>query len=158
MTRNLSANACLRQWLRQWLRERTKTYANKPQMTRPSIATESVGVQKRNSLGSLCTRRLAAKNTAKNRTARTQNAGEWSLSNSPRTFRPNPDARPSSIPLMIIGTARRVGRRSESNVAANALRTTLVHCMSAIQGRAGFHWSASGVLFRLIKPGQNGSR
>src|SRR5260370_20217604 len=42
--------------------------------------------------------------------------------------------RPSLIPLMIIGTARRVGRRSERNVAANALRTTLVHCMSAVRG------------------------
>ena len=85
-------------------------------MPSPSIEIAVTGVQNRRILSGLLLSRLAAKNKAKNETARIQNQGEKRLSIKP----PATAANPVALELLIKTSS---GPSRPTNIAATALRT-----------------------------------
>ena len=89
-------------------------------MPSPSIEIAVTGVQNRRILSGLLLSRLAAKNKAKNETARIQNQGEKRLSIKP----PATAANPVALELLIPRKAKtNPGPSRPTNIAATALRT-----------------------------------
>ena len=87
-------------------------------MPSPSIEIAVTGVQNRRTLSGLLLSLLAAKNKAKNKTARIQNKGEKTLSSKP----PTTAARPVALELLIPRNAKNSpGPSRPINTAANAL-------------------------------------
>lgn len=87
-------------------------------MPSPRIEIAVTGVQNRRILSGLLLSRLAAKNKAKNKTARIQNKGEKKLSRKP----PATAARPVALELLMPRSAKNSpGPSSPTNTAANAL-------------------------------------
>src|SRR5271167_4916285 len=84
-------------------------------MPSPSIETAVTGVQNRRILSGLLLSRLAAKNKAKNETARIQNKGEKRLSRKPPATAANPVA-------LELWRATSPGPSRAKNIAATALR------------------------------------
>jgi hypothetical protein len=87
-------------------------------MPSPRIEIAVTGVQNRKILSGLLLSRLAAKNKAKNKTARIQNKGEKKLSRKP----PTTAARPVALELLMPRSAKNSpGPSSPTNTAASAL-------------------------------------
>jgi hypothetical protein len=88
-------------------------------MPSPSIEIAVTGVQNKRILSDLLLSRLAAKNKAKNETARIQNKGEKRLSRKP----PATAAKPVALELLIPRRAKISPGPRATNIAATALRT-----------------------------------
>lgn len=95
---------------------------NSATIPRPNVDTKTVGNQNRNTLKNLFSSRLAEKNNAMNKTARTQNSGEKMLSTSPLATTLNPVAFSVLMPLKI---DQELGTNSARNNAASPLRMPL---------------------------------
>jgi hypothetical protein len=88
-------------------------------MPSPSIEIAVTGVQNRRILSGLLLSRLAAKNKAKNETARIQSRGEKRFSRKP----PTTAAMPVALELLIPRRAKtRLGPSTATNMAATALK------------------------------------
>jgi hypothetical protein len=92
---------------------------NREKMPSPSVEIAVTGVQNRRILSGLLLSRLAAKNKAKNETARIQNKGEKRLSRKP----PATAAKPVALELLIGQRAETSPASRGTNIAATALRT-----------------------------------
>jgi hypothetical protein len=93
---------------------------NREEMPSPSIEIAVTGVQNRRILSGLLRSRLAAKNKAKNETARIQNKGEKRLSRK----LPATAAKPVALELLIPQRAKiSPGPSRATNIAATTLRT-----------------------------------
>src|ERR1700680_988845 len=91
----------------------------KEKMLSPSIEIAATGVQNRRILSGLLLSRLAAKNKAKNETARIQKKGEKRVSRKP----PATAAKPVALELLIGQRAESSPASRATNIAATALRT-----------------------------------
>lgn len=101
--------------LLKWIQANAKS----ERMPSPSIEIAVTGVQNRRILSGLLLRRLAAKNKAKNETARIQNKGEKRLSRKPAATA----AKPVALELLIPQRAETSpGPSRAANIAATALR------------------------------------
>jgi hypothetical protein len=96
------------------------TYVIREKMQSPSIEITVTGVQNRRILIGLLLSRLAAKNKAKNKTARIQHKGEKKLSSRPPAIAATPVALELLMPLK---ATTNPGPSTATNIAATALRT-----------------------------------
>jgi hypothetical protein len=96
-----------------------QTNVKREKMPSPTIEIAVTGVQNRRILSGLLLRRLAAKNKAKNETARIQNKGEKRLSRKP----PATAAKPVALELLIGQRAETSPASRATNIAVIALRT-----------------------------------
>ena len=97
-----------------------QTNVKREKMPSPTFEIAVTGVQNRRILSGLLLRRLAAKNKAKNETARIQNKGEKRLSRKT----PATAAKPIALELLIPQRAETSpGPSRATNIAATALRT-----------------------------------
>jgi len=92
-------------------------YVNNAKIAMPNVASKSVGTQNKDILKILFPIRLAAKNNAKNRTARIHSIGEWMAA----AKTPIPTAFCSLIPL----NSGQKNTTHARNIAANMLRRIL---------------------------------
>jgi hypothetical protein len=96
-----------------------QTNVTREKMPSPTIEIAVTGVQNRRILSGLLLRRLAAKNKAKNETAKIQNKGEKRLSRKPAATA----AKPVALELLIPQRAETSpGPSKPTNIAATALR------------------------------------
>jgi len=110
-------------------------------MPSPSIEIAVTGVQNRRILSGLLLSRLAAKNKAKNKTARIQNKGEKKLSRKP----PTTAARPVALELLIPRSAKNIqGPSRPTNTAANALSVPRTIAIGCLMDRYGAYSTQKG--------------
>jgi hypothetical protein len=124
----------------------------KEKMLSPSIEIAVTGVQNRRILSGLLLSRLAAKNKAKNETARIQNKGEKKLSKaSPATA-----AKPVALELFMPRRAKTTpGPSSETNMAATALRTPRKVVIGSPPGNSCAQHSNQKASLLMVRPLKN---